>query len=421
MIALDGQSALSPFRLERLNARLDALHHGVRVQASWFVYFIDADAAPEGALRQRLLAVLEAKDTLPEPATLWVVPRLGTISPWSSKATDILHGAGFGTDVRRVERGMAWRIAGLPDAGAPAHDAVMALLHDAMTQSVLERIEDAHSLFLGGAPGDLQYITLGDDARGALAEANARLGQALADDEIDYLADRYAELGRDPTDAELFMFAQANSEHCRHKVFNASWTVDGEEQDQTLFGMIKHTHQQSPAHTLSAYSDNAAVIEGSTGKRFFTDPDDGVWRGIEERIDFAIKVETHNHPTAIAPWPGAATGAGGEIRDEGATGRGGKPKAGLTGFSVSDLRIPGHPQPWEVERPLPPRMASAFEIMRDGPLGAAAFNNEFGRPCLGGYFRSYEHETGEAGLRRGYDKPIMLAGGLANLRAGHVL
>jgi len=419
MIALDGQSALSPFRLERLNARLDALHRGVRVQASWFVYFIDADTVPEGALRQRLLSVLEAKDAKPEPATLWVVPRLGTISPWSSKATDILHGAGF--DVRRVERGLAWQVAGLPPAEAPDHVAILAVLHDAMTQSVLERIEDAQGLFLAGSPGDLVHVALAADPQAALAEANARLGLALADDEIEYLVARYAELGRDPTDAELFMFAQANSEHCRHKVFNASWTVDGAEQDKTLFGMIKHTHQHSPAHTLSAYSDNAAVIEGSVGKRFFADPADGVWRGHEERIDYAIKVETHNHPTAIAPWPGAATGAGGEIRDEGATGRGGKPKAGLTGFSVSDLRIPGHPQPWEVNRPLPPRMASAFEIMRDGPLGAAAFNNEFGRPCLGGYFRSYEHETGEAGLRRGYDKPIMLAGGLANLRAGDVL
>ncbi|QRP64583.1 phosphoribosylformylglycinamidine synthase [Rhodanobacter sp. FDAARGOS 1247] len=420
MIALDGQNALSPFRLERLNAHLDALHHGVRVQASWFVHFIDADTAPAGELRQRLLAVLEAKDAAPEPATLWVVPRLGTISPWSSKATDILHGAGF--DVRRVERGQAWLVAGLPPEDAPDHAAILAVLHDAMTQSVLTRIDDAQGLFLAGTPGDLVHVTLGADPQAALAEANRRLGLALADDEIEYLVDRYAELGRDPTDAELFMFAQANSEHCRHKVFNASWTVDGEEQDKSLFGMIKHTHQQSPAHTLSAYSDNAAVIEGSTGRRFFADPADRVWRGHEERIDFAIKVETHNHPTAIAPWPGAATGAGGEIRDEGATGRGGKPKAGLTGFSVSDLRIPGHPQPWEVQRPLPPRMASAFEIMRDGPLGAAAFNNEFGRPCLGGYFRSYEAELpGQPGFRRGYDKPIMLAGGLANLRAGHVL
>ncbi|KRE88681.1 phosphoribosylformylglycinamidine synthase [Frateuria sp. Soil773] len=417
MIALDGQSALSPFRLDRLNARLDALHRGARVQAAWFVYFLDAAAAPEGAERKRLLEVLEAKDAAPEPATLWVVPRFGTISPWSSKATDILHGAGF--DVRRVERGQAWLASGLPEPGTPAHAAVLAVLCDTMTQSVLTSLEQAQGLFLGGAPGDLMHVALGGDARGALAKANAELGLALADDEIDYLAERYAELGRDPTDAELFMFAQANSEHCRHKVFNASWTLDGEEQDKSLFGMIKNTHQHAPAHTLSAYKDNAAVIEGSEGGRFFADAD-GVWRAHQERIDYAIKVETHNHPTAIAPWPGAATGAGGEIRDEGATGRGAKPKAGLTGFSVSDLRIPGHPQPWEVERPLPPRMASAFEIMRDGPLGAAAFNNEFGRPCLGGYFRTYEHETGEAGVRRGYDKPIMLAGGLANIRADHV-
>ena len=419
MIALDGQNALSPFRLERLNARLDALHRGARVQASWFVYFLDVDAAPAGASRQRLLAVLEAQDAPPEPATLWVVPRLGTISPWSSKATDILHGAGF--TLHRVERGLAWQIAGLPPVAAPDHGAVMALLHDAMTQSVLTDIDAAQGLFLAGSPGPLVHVALAADPHGALAEANARLGLALAEDEIDYLVERYGELGRDPSDAELFMFAQANSEHCRHKVFNASWTVDGMAQDSSLFGMIKHTHRQSPAHTLSAYSDNAAVIEGSVGRRFFADPADGVWRGHDERINYAIKVETHNHPTAIAPWPGAATGAGGEIRDEGATGRGGKPKAGLTGFSVSDLRIPGHPQPWEVDRPLPPRMASAFEIMRDGPLGAAAFNNEFGRPCLGGYFRSYEHETGEPGLRRGYDKPIMLAGGLANLRPGDVL
>ncbi|MGN6120203.1 MAG: phosphoribosylformylglycinamidine synthase [Rhodanobacter sp.] len=420
MIAFDGQSALSPFRLERLNARLDAVHRGVRVQSAWHVFVLDMDAAPEGTLRERLLAVLEAKDAAPQPATLWVVPRLGTISPWSSKATDILHGAGF--DVRRVERGLAWQLSGLPEPGAPDHAAIMGVLHDAMTQSVLARLDDAQGLFLAGTPGDLVHVALGADPQAALAAANRRLGLALAEDEIEYLVERYAELGRDPTDAELFMFAQANSEHCRHKVFNASWTVDGEEQDKTLFGMIKHTHQQSPAHTLSAYSDNAAVIEGSTGKRFFADPADRVWRGHEERIDYAIKVETHNHPTAIAPWPGAATGAGGEIRDEGATGRGGKPKAGLTGFSVSDLRIPGAPQPWEVDRPLPPRMASAFEIMRDGPLGAAAFNNEFGRPCLGGYFRAWESEVpGQAGVRRGYDKPIMLAGGLANLRPDHVL
>jgi len=265
MIALDGQSALSPFRLERLNSRLDALHRGARVQAAWWVYFIDAAAEPSGEQRKRLLDVLEAKDTTPEAASLWVVPRLGTISPWSSKATDILHGAGF--DVRRVERGLAWLISGLPDPDASDYTAVLAVLHDAMTQSVLTHIDDAQGLFLGGQPGALVHVALGADARAALAEANTRLGLALADDEIDYLAVRYAELGRDPTDAELFMFAQANSEHCRHKVFNAGWTLDAQEQDSSLFGMIKHTHQHSPAHTLSAYSDNAAVIEGSEGRR----------------------------------------------------------------------------------------------------------------------------------------------------------
>ena len=419
MIALDGPSALSPFRLERLNRRLDALRHGVQAQAARAVYFLDAELAPPAGTYARLLHLLGAKDGVPAPATLWVVPRLGTISPWSSKATDILRGAGL--DLGRVERGLAWQLVGWAGLDAAEQAAAAGLLHDAMTQSVLARIEDAQGLFRAGSPGPLAHIALNGDAHAALARANLTLGLALADDEIDYLVARYAELGRDPTDAELFMFAQANSEHCRHKVFNATWSVDGEPQEQTLFGMIRHTHRMSPAHTLSAYSDNAAVIEGNAGQRFLPDPVDGIWRGHAERIDIAIKVETHNHPTAIAPWPGAATGAGGEIRDEGATGRGGKPKAGVTGFSVSDLRIPDLPRPWETERPLPPRIASAFEIMRDGPLGAAAFNNEFGRPCLGGYFRSFEHETGERGLRRGYDKPIMLAGGLANVRPGLVL
>jgi phosphoribosylformylglycinamidine synthase len=418
MIALDGQSALSPFRLERLNARLDALHHGARVQAAWHTYFVDASEPPEGEARTRLLQVLEAKDAAPEPATLWVVPRLGTISPWSSKATDILHGAGF--DVRRVERGQAWHITSLPAPTDRSWDAVMAALYDPMTQSVLTAIEEAHGLFLAGQPGPLGRIELGADAIAALGKANAELGLALADDEIAYLAERYATMGRAPSDAELMMFAQANSEHCRHKVFNATWAIDGEPQELSLFGMIKNTHAKSPAHTLSAYHDNAAVIEGNVARRFFADPADGVYRAHDEAVPYAIKVETHNHPTAIAPWPGAATGAGGEIRDEGATGRGGKPKAGLTGFSVSHLRIPGLKRPWETDRPLPPRMASAFEIMRDGPLGAAAFNNEFGRPALGGYFRTFEQETSETGVRRGYDKPIMIAGGLAALRADHV-
>ncbi len=418
MIALDGHSALSPFRLDQVNARLSDVHRGARVRAAWFVYFIETGPALDDASMARLRAVLEAEEGAPKPATLWVTPRLGTISPWSSKASDIVRESGL--DIVRVERGLAYVIDGAPEPGEDGHQAMLELLHDPMMQSVLTAIDQAEGLFLHGQAGDLVRIRLGKEAHRELEQANRRLGLALAADEIDYLADRYAEMDRDPSDAELMMFAQANSEHCRHKVFNATWSVDADPQTVTLFGMIRHTHERSPDYTLSAYSDNAAVISGSAGKRFFPDPADGIWKASAEDIDYAIKVETHNHPTAIAPWPGAATGAGGEIRDEGATGRGGKPKAGLTGFSVSHLRIPGLARPWESDRPLPARFASAFEIMRDGPLGAAAYNNEFGRPCLGGYFRSFEVENGKPNVRRGYDKPIMIAGGLANLRRPHV-
>jgi len=413
MIVLDGRSALSDFRLDRLNQRLDAIAKGVRVRGARQVYFVESKAPLSPSLHQRLAEVLDATEAPPADASLWVVPRLGTLSPWSSKATDIVHHVGI--HVSRVERGTAFLIEKLPDADDPAFAAIADALHDPMTQSVLLKLSDAREIFLRGESAPLSAVALGNDAYTALQGANNALGLALAPDEIDYLAEYYAQLGRDPTDAELVMFAQANSEHCRHKVFNASFTVDGEKQSSSLFDLIRHTHKTSPAHTLSAYSDNAAVIEGSNGARFFADAD-GVWRTHVEAIPYAIKVETHNHPTAISPWPGAATGSGGEIRDEGAVGRGGKPKAGLTGFSVSHLRIPNLPRPWEAERPLPPRVASAFEIMRDGPLGAAGFNNEFGRPCLAGYFRTFELETGKPGMRHGYDKPIMLAGGVANVR-----
>jgi phosphoribosylformylglycinamidine synthase len=415
MIVLDGLPALSAFRLERLNRELNRTLPRARVMAAWHVYFVSGDELSLDA--EQLKSVLRAAPGAVKPAKLWVVPRLGTISPWSTKATDILHGCGF--PVQRVEHGTAFAIDGAPAAETSDWDRLAATLHDPMTQSVLSSLQQADALFRIGEPAPLQRISLDGDASAALGEANRRLGLALAPDEIEYLAARYAELGRDPSDAELMMFAQANSEHCRHKVFNARWTIDGKAQEQSLFGMIKATHAAAPQHTLSAYSDNAAVVEGSVGKRFFADAQSGKYGVVEETIPYAIKVETHNHPTAIAPHPGAATGAGGEIRDEGAVGRGGKPKAGLTGFTTSYLRIPDLPRPWEKDRPLPPRMATAFEIMRDGPLGAAAFNNEFGRPCLGGYFRTFEVEAGDA-LRRGYDKPIMIAGGLANLRAGDV-
>ncbi|HEY4555498.1 MAG TPA: phosphoribosylformylglycinamidine synthase, partial [Lysobacter sp.] len=411
MIVLEGASALSAFRRERLQARLQTLHPEVRLLGAWHVYWVqpDENAEPDADALQRILqAGLEPHPREDGARSRFVTPRLGTLSPWASKATELLRGAGL--PVHRVERGTRFDVAGWPTEAA-AQAALSKALHDPMTQSLLEASEDAIALFSVPARGDLERIALED-----LENANTRLGLALADDEIAYLRERYAALGRQPADVELMMFAQANSEHCRHKIFNASWTIDGREMlvnggPQSLFKMIKHTHAQTPEHTLSAYSDNAAVVEGYASRRFRPDPQTGTYRS-EAPVDsaFCIKVETHNHPTAISLFPGASTGAGGEIRDEGATGRGGKPKAGLVGFSVSHLRIPALPQPWERERVLNPRMAPALEIMIDGPLGAAAFNNEFGRPNLAGYFRSFELDEGAH--TRAYDKPIMLAGGL---------
>ncbi|MEO7917481.1 MAG: phosphoribosylformylglycinamidine synthase [Dokdonella sp.] len=417
MICLDGQAALSAFRIDRLNAALVSARSDCRVLAAYTVYFVIDDGLSVDQ-RQRVAEVLQATGPASEDANCWVVPRLGTISPWSSKATDILRDCGL--NVQRVEHGIAFRLLDAPAAESDDWDAVIARLHDSMTQSVLTDLASVGANFAACAPAPLVVIALGANPVVALRKANQRLGLALAEDEIEYLASHYARMGHDPSDAELMMFAQANSEHCRHKVFNASFSIDGKSLDKSLFAMIRNTHAKSPAHTLSAYSDNAAVIAGSEGQRFWADPQTGVYRSHSEQIHYAIKVETHNHPTAISPFPGAATGSGGEIRDEGATGRGGKPKAGLTGFSVSHLRIPELPMPWESKRPLPPRFATAFEIMRDGPLGAAAFNNEFGRPCLGGYFRSFEQETSVSGKRWGYDKPIMIAGGIANLRGDDV-
>ncbi|MGN6224445.1 phosphoribosylformylglycinamidine synthase [Pseudoxanthomonas sp.] len=408
MIVLEGQPALSQFRRARLESKLQSLVPEVRIRGAWYVYFIDADASAK--LDQDTLCRILQAHGQPEPlaadgVSRFVVPRLGTLSPWASKATELLRGAGL--DLHRVERGVRIDLEGWND-DLPA---LAKALHDPMTQSLLTTREQAAALFTAPARGELERIAPAD-----LERANARLGLALADDEIAYLRERYQELGRNPSDVELMMFAQANSEHCRHKIFNASWTIDGKEMlvnggPQSLFRMIKHTHAQTPQYTLSAYRDNAAVVEGYPAARFRPDAQ-GRYQ-VEATLDsaFCIKVETHNHPTAIAPFPGASTGAGGEIRDEGATGRGGKPKAGLTGFSVSHLRIPTLPRPWEAERALNPRMAPALEIMLEGPLGGAAFNNEFGRPNLLGYFRSFELAQGDA-LARAYDKPIMLAGGL---------
>lgn len=411
MIVLEGASALSPFRRERLQARLQALHPSVRLLGAWHVYWVEPEPGqtPDAETLRRILQAEPAEAARDAGAiSRYVTPRLGTLSPWASKATELLHGAGL--PVKRVERGTRYDLAGWP-ADAAAQGALAKVLHDPMTQSLLEARDDAAALFAVPARGGLERVPLAD-----LENANVRLGLALADDEIVYLRERYAALGREPADVELMMFAQANSEHCRHKIFNASWTINGREQlhnggPQSLFKMIKNTHATTPEHTLSAYSDNAAVVEGYASQRFRPDPGSRMYRA-EAQVDsaFAIKVETHNHPTAIAPFPGASTGNGGEIRDEGATGRGGRPKAGLCGFSVSHLRIPTLPQPWETDRKLNPRMAPALEIMLDGPIGAAAFNNEFGRPNLTGYFRSFELDEGTHA--RAYDKPIMLAGGL---------
>ncbi len=408
---LEGARALSSFRIERLNRRIAPLH--AQIAAVDEVFVVSGDGVDLAGLQTVLCSEAPQPGTCAasvEPISVcrFVTPRLGTRSPWSSKATDIAHRCGF--DVQRIERVQRF-VFSLWPADFADQDQVLAMLHDPMTQSV---VASATELAAGvaQAPGPLRHIATG---RESLLMANLTLGLSLSEDEIDYLAARYSEIGRAATDAELMMFAQANSEHCRHKIFNAAWTIGGVTQAQSLFGLIKNTHASSPRGTLTAYKDNAAVLEGHLACRWMADAT-GCYRAQCEPSHLAIKVETHNHPTAIAPYPGAATGAGGEIRDEGATGRGAKPKAGLTGFSTSHLRLPDSPQPWEHARPLPGHLASALRIMTEGPIGAAAFNNEFGRPCLGGYFRTFEHV--ELGLA--YDKPIMIAGGLGAVRDGHV-
>lgn len=421
MLILRAGRALSPFRIDKLvaecRARVPALEtlEAEHLILAWFA----PGTGPDGATRERLVALtgaegLAAPDAL--DVDLVVAPRLGTRSPWSSKAADICANAGV-SGLRRIERVCAWRLHGAP---AATHDVLAERLHDRMTETVLRDAHALEALDREAPPAPLRRIALGEDARAALRDADGELGLALADDEIDYLAHRYAELGRDPSDVELMMFAQANSEHCRHKIFNAGWTIDGVAQRDSLFGMIRNTFARHPNDVLSAYRDNAAVTRGYAAQPLFVSAPDGTYREQREDVHILMKVETHNHPTAIAPWPGASTGAGGEIRDEGATGRGGKPKAGLTGFSVSHLRVPGVDAPWQRDRPLNPRLASALDIMLDGPLGAAAFNNEFGRPALAGYFRSFEQPTDDPATVRGYDKPIMLAGGLGSVRPGHV-
>jgi len=425
MLILRGAPAFSTFRLEKLQQRLaQAIGRLVSIQAE-FVHFAEVDQAlsdPELEVLERLLEYGPSfLPTEPGGQLILVVPRPGTISPWSSKATDIAHNCGL-TKITRLERGIAYSLETLPELDDGELNAAIALLHDRMTESFVFSLEDAECLFVHQPPRPLMVVDLLGGGREALARANRDLGLALSEDEIDYLLESFQGLGRNPHDIELMMFAQANSEHCRHKIFNAWWILDGEPQDASLFGLIRHTTAQSPEGVLSAYRDNAAVVRGARGRRFFPDPQERHYRFHEEDIHLLMKVETHNHPTAISPFPGAATGSGGEIRDEGATGRGAKPKAGLCGFSVSNLRLPGFEQPWERDFGQPGRIVSALEIMLEGPIGAASFNNEFGRPNLCGYFRTLEQEIpGPDGPElRGYHKPIMIAGGLGNIRAEHI-
>ncbi|HUQ05760.1 MAG TPA: phosphoribosylformylglycinamidine synthase [Kofleriaceae bacterium] len=422
-LVLRGAPALSAARLAKQLARVQRGNPGITAIAAEHVHLVQLSRAltdDERALLDRLLtygprrapAAVDGASLV----TLLVVPRLGTISSWSSKATDIAHTSGLDA-VRRVERGVRWTVAGTVVDPAALHGA----LADRMTESVLAGDGDVSALFAAGAPRPLGRVALGADPIAALAAADRALGLALAPDEIEYLARAYAELGRDPTDVELMMFAQANSEHCRHKIFNATFLVDGAPQERSLFQMIRESTAASPDGVLSAYSDNACVFAGPDGQRFFPDGD-RVYRPHAEPVHILLKVETHNHPTAIAPFPGAATGSGGEIRDEGATGMGAKPKAGVVGFTVSNLRLPGAVQPWERPESRPGRIASALDIMIDGPLGGAAFNNEFGRPAIGGYFRTFELDVpGPRGTEtRGFHKPVMIAGGVGNIRAEHV-
>lgn len=422
----EGGNALSAFRAQALLPRLQAVAPRITAVHARHVHWVWSDHPLAGAAHDKLAALLRYGDPYAGPvdgALLVVAPRLGTVSPWASKATDIAHNCGLG--IRRVERVTEFRLAlksGLLGGAKALSDDELrqcaALLHDRMTESVLLARDDARHLFDEQPGKPMEHVDVLGRGRTALEAANKDFGLALSDDEIDYLVAAFTGLKRNPTDVELMMFAQANSEHCRHKIFNAQFTIDGVAQDKSMFGMIRHTHQLAPQHTVIAYSDNASVMEGHEVERWLPQgytnaPAYGPRR---ETAHVLMKVETHNHPTAISPFPGASTGAGGEIRDEGATGRGSRPKAGLTGFSVSNLHLPGTAEPWE-QQPYgkPEHIASPLQIMIDGPLGGAAFNNEFGRPNLLGYFRVYEQTVD--GVRRGYHKPIMIAGGLGTISA----
>ncbi|KZE35137.1 phosphoribosylformylglycinamidine synthase [Crenobacter luteus] len=424
ILTLRGGVALSRFRLEKLLAAAQAARLPELSLSAEFWHFVESEKPLSPEHSERLSALLDSGDARLSAADasgelFLVTPRPGTVSPWASKATDIVRHCGLG-EVRRIERGTAFWVKAAAPLSADERARLAALLHDRMTEAVFDSLDAAERLFVHVEPTSFTTVPVLAEGRAALERANASLGLALSDDEIDYLVENFVKLERDPSDVELMMFAQANSEHCRHKIFNAEFVIDGEKQAKSLFRMIRDTHDAHPEGTRVAYKDNASVIEGATVERFYPQPGSHAYAYHREPTHILMKVETHNHPTAISPFPGAATGAGGEIRDEGATGRGSRPKAGLTGFTVSNLNLPDMPEPWENYRDTgagygkPGRIASALDIMIEGPIGGAAFNNEFGRPNLAGYFRTFEEEFG--GEMRGYHKPIMIAGGLGNIQ-----
>ena len=432
-----GADALSPFRCERLERRLRALCPTIAQVRAKLVYLVAHTCELENEEQQKLARLLDAtldataqsSDMAASNNIFLIVPRAGTISPFASKATEIAKLCGL-SNVLRIERGIEYQITKKTDLFSQIrqkmdlldddvqHAAMAQELFDPMTEMVLYRRENIAELFTTLASKPLVWVDVQGRGRGALVEANTQLGLALSTDEIDYLLTAFTQLQRNPTDVELLMFAQANSEHCRHKIFNAQWTIDGQAQTETLFSMIRHTHASQPQGTLIAYADNAAVIAGGAGQSWLPSEKDDVYQHGQAVLHTVIKVETHNHPTAICPFPGASTGAGGEIRDEGATGRGAAPKAGLAGFSVSNLNLADIPQASSNQYGQPTHIASALQIMLDGPIGAAAFNNEFGRPNLAGYFRSYEQRVGQQVY--GYHKPIMIAGGMGSIDARQV-
>ncbi|MBK2024800.1 phosphoribosylformylglycinamidine synthase [Francisella philomiragia] len=420
----EGLSALSPFKREKILADAKKISNKVESVSAQYIHVVELESElsseQEKIIKSLLNYNIEYGSTEPKGHTFITAPRAGTISPWSSKATDIIRNTGISA-VKRVERAVLFGIEGkVSDSELRA---IENLVHDRMVEEVFSCKEDLNRLFSVTAPKELETVNVLENGAQAIKDADKKLGLALSEQEIDYLADEYTKLGRNPTDTELYMFAQANSEHCRHKIFNAKWTIDGQEQDKSLFKMIRNTTEKSPKGVLSAYKDNAAVIEGATAQRFYSNTQTGVYSFNQEEVDILMKVETHNHPTAIAPFSGSATGVGGEIRDEGATGLGAKPKAGLTGFTVSNLNIPNFEQAWETSKyGKPHHIVTPLQIMLEAPIGGAHYSNEFGRPNLNGYFRTFEQEVNTSAGKEmfGYHKPIMIAGGMGNIKRMHV-